>query len=163
MNLKSMVWRAAEATLVLSAMFCMTHASAATDPLPRADPARVGFSAAALERIDRFFNDQIAKDQIPGAVIGIAREGRLVYYKAIGFQDKGRGSAMRTDSIFQLASMTKPMVVVGALTLYEEGKLPLKSSLETYFPQFKSIRWALWTVAARSAMSRRRMRSSFRI
>ncbi|MEN3352375.1 MAG: hypothetical protein V7640_533, partial [Betaproteobacteria bacterium] len=139
MSLKSMVWRAAEATLVLSAMFCLTHASAATDPLPRADPARVGFTPAALEIIDRFLNDEIANDRIPGAVIGIAREGRLVYYKAIGFQDKRGGTAMRTDSIFQLASMTKPMVVVGALTLYEEGKLPLKSPLETYFPQFKSM------------------------
>jgi CubicO group peptidase (beta-lactamase class C family) len=139
MNLNSMTWRAAEVTFVLCVMFLVTSASAATDPLPRVDAGRVGFSAASLERIDRFFNDEIAQDRIPGAVIGIAREGRLVYYKAIGFQDKGRGTPMRMDSIFQLASMTKPMVVVGALTLYEEGKLPLKSSLETYFPQFKSM------------------------
>lgn len=109
----------------------------AADPLPRVDPARAGFSAAALQRIDRFFADEIAQDRIPGAVVAIAREGKLVYYKAIGFHDKAANVPMRTDAIFSLASMTKPMVVVGALTLYEEGRLPLKSPLSAYFPQFK--------------------------
>lgn len=110
----------------------------AAHPLPRVDPARVGFSPAALERIDRFFADEIAKERIPGAVVAIAREGKLVYYKAMGFQDKQKSIPMRTDTIFQLASMTKPMVVVGALTLLEEGRLPLASRLADYYPQFAS-------------------------
>lgn len=124
-------------TLVLS-LALSSAAALAADPLPRVDPAKVGFSAAALERIDRFFADEIARDRVPGAVVAIAREGRLVYYKAIGFQDKQKNLPMRVDTIFQLASMTKPMVVVGALTLYEEGKLPLKSPLSDYYPEFKS-------------------------
>jgi len=94
----------------------------AADPLPRIDPAAAGFSAAALERIDRFFADEVSRDRIPGAVVAIARQGRLVYYKALGYHDKGANVPMQTDAIFALASMTKPMVVVGALTLYEEGK-----------------------------------------
>ena len=72
-------------------------------------------------------------------MVAIARQGRLVYYKALGYHDKGANVPMQTDAIFALASMTKPMVVVGALTLYEEGKLPLKSPLYTYYPQFKSM------------------------
>lgn len=119
----------------LSMFHCAVFAA---DPLPRGDPAKAGFSPAALQRIDRFFADEIARDRIPGAVVAIAREGRLVYYKAMGFQDKEKAIPMRTDTIFQLASMTKPMVVVGALTLYEEGKLPLKSRLADYYPQFSS-------------------------
>src|SRR5262245_53768235 len=115
------------------ALFCALagsmHAAFAAEPLPRGDPASVGFSSGALDRIDRFFNDEIARERVPGAVVAIAREGKLVYYKAIGFQDKQKAVPMRTDSIFQLASMTKPMVVVGALTLYEEGRLPLKAPL----------------------------------
>lgn len=111
----------------------------AADPLPRIDPAKAGFSAAGLERIDRFFADEVSRDRIPGAVVAIARQGRLVYYKALGYQDKGSNLPMKTDAIFALASMTKPMVVVGALTLYEEGKLPLKAPLSTYYPQFKSM------------------------
>src|SRR3712207_5653237 len=84
----------------------------AADPLPRGDPVKAGFSVAGLQRIDRFFAEEIARERIPGAVVAIARDGRLVYYKAMGFQDKAANVPMSTDSIFQLASMTKTMVVV---------------------------------------------------
>lgn len=115
------------------------HVACAADPLPRSAPATAGFSAAALERIDRFYADEIAKDRIPGAVVAIAREGKLVYYKALGYQDKAAGTPLKTDAIFNLASMTKVLTVVSALTLYEEGRLPLKSTLATYYPQFSSV------------------------
>ena len=111
----------------------------AADPLPRVDPGKARFSAESLARIDQFFADEIARDRIPGAVVAIAREGKLVYYKAIGFHDKAAGVPLRIDAIFNLASMTKVMAVVGALTLYEEGKLPLKAPLSQWYPQFKSM------------------------
>ncbi|MCE9641292.1 MAG: beta-lactamase family protein [Betaproteobacteria bacterium] len=111
----------------------------AADPLPRAAPAKLGFSAEGLARIDRFYADEIAKDRVPGAVVAIARDGKLAYYKAIGYQDKAAGTPLKTDAIFQLASMTKVLTVVTALTLYEEGRLPLKSTLATYYPQFSSM------------------------
>jgi CubicO group peptidase (beta-lactamase class C family) len=117
----------------------VTPLAMAADPLPRTDPAMVGFSPGALERIDRFFADEIARDRIPGAVVAIAREGKLAYYKAIGYHDKAGGALLKTDAIFNLASMTKPMVVVGALTLYEEGRLPLKAPLSNWYSQFKSM------------------------
>ena len=75
----------------------------AADPLPRIDPAKAGFSANSLQRIDRFFADEISRDRIPGAVVAVAREGKLVYYKAIGFQDKAANKPMQTDAIFALA------------------------------------------------------------
>jgi CubicO group peptidase (beta-lactamase class C family) len=111
----------------------------AADPLPRAEPAKAGFSAAGLQRIDRFYADEIARDRIPGAVVAIAREGKLVYYKALGYADKAANTPLKTDAVFNLASMTKVLSVVTALTLYEEGKLPLKSTLATYYPQFGSM------------------------
>jgi CubicO group peptidase (beta-lactamase class C family) len=129
-----------ERSLLASCIVLLAAGTAsAADPLPRVEPAKAGFSAAALERIDRFFADEVARDRIPGAVVAIAREGRLVYYRALGYHDKAAGVPMRTDAIFQLASMTKPMVVVGALTLYEEGRMPLKAPLATWYPQFKSM------------------------
>lgn len=109
------------------------------DPLPRVSPSRAGFSASALQRIDRFYADEIARDRVPGAVIAIAREGRLVYYKAVGMQDKAAGTPMRVDAIFSIASMTKVLTVVTALTLFEEGKLPLRSPLHEHFPQFGAM------------------------
>jgi CubicO group peptidase (beta-lactamase class C family) len=114
-------------------------AAAADDPLPRIDPAKAGFSAAGLERIDSFYADEIARNRTPGAVVAIARDGKLVYYKAIGYQDRTAGTQLKTDAIFNLASMTKVLTVVTALTLYEEGRLPLKSTLATYYPQFASM------------------------
>ena len=124
----------------LSVVVLISHAQAGVaDPLPRGDPARLGFSPAGLQRIDQFFADEIARDRIPGAVIAVARQGRLVYYKAVGFQDKQNARPMQLDAIFSLASMTKIMVTVGALTLYEEGRLPLYSPLSNYYPQFASM------------------------
>jgi CubicO group peptidase (beta-lactamase class C family) len=99
-------------------------AAAADDPLPRIDPAKAGFSAAGLERIDRFYADEIARNRTPGAVVAIARDGKLVYYKAIGYQDRTAGTQLKTDAIFNLASMTKVLTVVTALTPLRRGPAP---------------------------------------
>jgi CubicO group peptidase (beta-lactamase class C family) len=110
-------------------------------PLPQGSPASVGFSSEGLERIDRFFEREIAANRVPGAVVAIARDGRLVYYKAHGHLDGSAATRtpMPLDAIFQLASMTKIMVSVGGLTLNEEGRLPLKSGLAEYFPAFAQM------------------------
>lgn len=126
-------------TLLWFGLLLASNGAIAADPLPRSAPATVGFSAAGLARIDRFYADEIARDRIPGAVVAIARDGKLAYYKAIGYQDKSTGTPLKTDAIFNLASMTKVLTVVTALTLYEEGRLPLKSTLSTYYPQFGAM------------------------
>ena len=108
-------------------------------PLPQVAPERAGFSSEGLARIDRFFAREIETNRVPGAVVAIARDGRLVYYKAHGYLDKSAGTPMPVDAIFQLASMTKIMVSVGGLVLNEDGRLPLKSPLEQYFPAFAKM------------------------
>lgn len=105
-------------------------------PLPSVAPEGAGFSSDGLARIERFFAREIEANRVPGAVVAIARDGHLVYYKAHGFLDKAAGTPMPLDAIFQLASMTKIMAAVGALTLNEDGRLPLKSRLDEYFPAF---------------------------
>jgi CubicO group peptidase (beta-lactamase class C family) len=97
--------------------------------------AKQGFTNAGLMRIDAFFADEIARKRVPGAVVGIMRHGKLVYLKAYGQQNPATGEPMRTDSIFAVASMTKPMVAVGALTLTQQGKLPLFSRVDSYIPE----------------------------
>lgn len=108
-------------------------------PLPAATPESAGFSREGLARIDRFFEREIAADRVPGAVVAIARDGKLVHYKAYGYLDKATGEKMPLDAIFNLASMTKVMAAVGGLTLMEEGRLPLKSRLDQYYPQFAKM------------------------
>jgi len=120
--------------IIGAALLCC--ASAVAQPLPVAAPEQAGFSKEGLARIDRFFEREIAANRVPGAVVAVARDGKLVHYKAYGFLDKDAGTKMPLDAIFQLASMTKVMTVVGGLALTEEGRLPLKSRLDEYYPQF---------------------------
>ena len=114
-------------------------AKAQAQPLPAATPESVGMSSERLRRIDTFFAAEIERNRVPGAVVAIARQGRLVYFKAFGFADKAKNIPIATDTLFQLASMTKPMAAVGALALTEQARLPLQSRLADYFPAYGAM------------------------
>jgi CubicO group peptidase (beta-lactamase class C family) len=116
--------------------------TAATDPLPRAKPEAVGMSSARLARIGEVLRADIEGGRIPGAVLAIARKGKLVYFEAFGYRDKVAGAPMTTDTIFNIASMTKPMVTVGALQLYEQGRLLIDDPVSKYLPQFAKMQVA---------------------
>src|SRR4051794_40081514 len=116
----------------------------AADPLPRAKPEEVGMSSERLARIGETLKADIDAGRIPGAVIAIARRGKLAALDAYGWRDKAAHVAMTTDTIFNIASMTKPMTAVGALMLYEQGKLLIDDPLAKYFPKFSEMRVAIW-------------------
>ena len=109
-------------------------------PLPMSTSPGQGFSQDGLKKIDAFFADQIANNQLPGAVLAVAKNSKLVIYKPYGYADKANNKPMTTDAIFNLASMTKVMASVGALTFYEEGKLPLNAPISNWLPQFKDMK-----------------------
>ena len=119
-----------------SCALCWPFAAQATDPLPRAKPEAVGMSSDRLALIRPRIDAEIARDQLPGGVLAIVRRGRLVHFEAYGFLDKAAGVPMRTDAIFNIASMTKPMAAVAALQLYEQGRLTMNDPVSKYFPQF---------------------------
>ncbi len=121
-----------------AAGIAITAANAA--PLPEARPDEVGFSQQGLARLDDFFAREIAARRVPGAVVAIARDGRLVYHKAYGQLDAAKGTPMPLDAVFALASMTKPMTAVAGLTLMEQGRLPLQARLSDYFPGFADMK-----------------------
>jgi CubicO group peptidase (beta-lactamase class C family) len=106
---------------ILAAAVCLLASSVAfaKDPLPRAKPEDVGLSSERLARIGTVLKADIEAGRIPGAVIAIARRGKLVALDAYGWRDKAANLPMTTDTIFNIASMTKPMTTVGALMLYE--------------------------------------------
>ena len=107
----------------------------AADPLPRATPESVGMSSERLARIGTALRADIDKGRIPGAVVAIARKGKLVYFEAFGYLDKDAGTKMTTDAIFSIASMTKPLTGVAALTLYEDGKVLINDPVAKFLPQ----------------------------
>ena len=109
-------------------------------PLPLSATPGQGFSQEGLKRIDAFFADQIAANNMAGAVLAVSKNGKLTIFKPYGYLDKASGKPMTTDAIFNLASMTKVMASVGALTFYEEGKLPLNAPISNWLPQFKDMK-----------------------
>src|SRR4030088_2135927 len=125
-------------TATMVAGIALNAANAA--PLPEAKPGDAGFSEQGFSRLDDFFAREILAKRVPGAVVAIARDGKLVHYKAYGQVDPIKGTPMPLDAIFALASMTKPMAAVAGLTLMEQGRLPLQAKLSDYYPGFADMK-----------------------
>jgi CubicO group peptidase (beta-lactamase class C family) len=108
--------------------------------LPRAErPEQVGLSSERLGRITALLDQEIETGVIPGAVLAIARGGRVGYAEARGYRDMEAGAAMGFDAIFRIASMTKPIVSVAAMALAEEGRLDIGAPVADYIPAFKEL------------------------
>src|SRR3954464_12445019 len=123
--------------------FLTSFVAFAADPLPRAKPESVGMSSERLGRIGEALRADVEKGRLPGAGGAVARKGKLVYYPSVGYLDKEAGSKMTNDAIFSIASMTKPIVAVGALTLFERGQLQIEEPLGTYLPQLSKMQVAV--------------------
>src|SRR3984893_8105335 len=128
------------AAIIFAGLMCASanaqNAAKSSDPLPRAKPEEVGMSSERLADIAKTLNADIARGQMPGAVLAVARHGKLAYFEAFGYRDKAANAPMTTDAIFNIASMTKPLTAVAALQLYEQGKLLMDEPLAKYFPKF---------------------------
>ena len=121
--------------MVLAALLSFLAAyPAGAQGLPQAKPEEVGLSSERLARIGAILRDDVERGRIPGAVIMVARRGKLAYVEAVGFRDKAAGAPMTRDAIFRIASMTKPMVSVAAMMLYEEGRLLMADPVSKYLP-----------------------------
>lgn len=105
-------------------------------PLTEAMPASAGMSADRLARIDTMLNDAIANNKIPGAVALVARNGRIVYYKAFGKASNSTGQALKRDDIFRIASQSKAITATAVMMLWEEGKFSLDDPISKYIPEF---------------------------
>ena len=134
--------RGAYVFIVASMLLAMAVPVMADEALPRAKPEDVGMSSERLARIAATLNADVEHGRLPGAVIAVARKGKLVYFEAFGWRDKAAGVKMTTDTIFSIASMTKPMVTFGALMLVEEGALSVGDSVGKYLPQFATMQVA---------------------
>ena len=105
-----------------------------TLPLQTVEPAGVGLDAAALGRLSAALESRIADGHIPGAVALIARHGKVAYFNSFGQQNPATGAPMTNDSLFRIYSMTKAIVSVGVMMLWEEGRLLLGDPIGKYLP-----------------------------
>jgi CubicO group peptidase (beta-lactamase class C family) len=106
--------------------------------LPTAPPESVGISTERLDRMHRGMQGFIDRREAGGVVTLIAREGKVVDVRAYGFQDVESKKPMRADTIFRIASMSKPITSVAVMMLYEDGKLLLTDPISKYIPSFKN-------------------------
>lgn len=126
-------------SLAVGLLTCATISAHAAS-LPTAKPEEVGLSSSALQRIGRALKADVESGQLAGAVVIVARKGRVAYMESVGFRDKATGAPMTPDAIFRIASMTKPMVGVATMMLYEEGRLFVSDPISKYFPALGKMR-----------------------
>jgi CubicO group peptidase (beta-lactamase class C family) len=103
-------------------------------------PEEAGFSSERLTRITSFFQSEVDKGAIPGAVLLVGRNGKLVYRQAVGYQDREKKIPMKPDAVFRIFSMTKPVATVAVMMLAEEGKIDTLAPVAQYLPEFKDMK-----------------------
>jgi CubicO group peptidase (beta-lactamase class C family) len=124
--------------LTLLALFVALPSTAQN--LPRAKPADVGLSSERLEQITQVLNEDTKKGTVPGAVLLVARHGKIAYFQTAGVLDPATKVPMPLDGIFRIYSMSKAVTTVSAMMLFEEGKFTLDEPLAKYLPQFAHMK-----------------------
>ena len=105
-------------------------------PLAEATPESVGISSERLARIDDMLEQAVSKEDLPGIVALIARNGKIVFHNAYGMADNTSAKAMEKDAIFRIASQTKAITSTAVMMLWEEGKFRLDDPISKYIPEF---------------------------
>ena len=107
-------------------------------PLDTAHPADIGLNPQRTQQVVNVLQDSVDRQHIPGAVVMVARQGRIGLFEAIGQQDPATGTPMRTDSIFRIYSMTKPLVSVAIMMLVERGRLLISDPVSRWLPEYNN-------------------------
>ena len=130
--------RCAFTLLLLSALAMPAFAQRGL-PLPLAAAESQDVSGERLQRLDRFMDEATGAKGYLGGVALVARNGRIIDYRAYGHQDLARKVPMQRDAIFRIYSMSKPLASLAVLALMEEGKLGLDDPLSRFLPEFADI------------------------
>jgi len=104
------------------------------------DPSLVGFDISRLTRLTSSMKKYIDDGKIAGLNVLVSRDGKIAYHENFGYSNIEDGSRIRTDTIFPIFSMTKPITVVAVMMLFEEGKFLLTDPISAYLPEFQDMR-----------------------
>ena len=126
------------ACLICLGAYAQTKSARTSPPLLETSPESVGMSAERLARLDSFMLKSVAESDIPGAVLLLARNGKIFYHKAFGLSDNAAKRAMKRDDIFRIASQSKAITSTAVMMLWEEGKFHLDDPISKYIPEFKN-------------------------
>ena len=123
-----------------SIALALTVSSSNAQLMEIASPESVGFSSAGLEAVTANLQEHVDNGDIAGVVAAVAREGKIVYYKALGLLDIEQVTPMREDALFRIYSMTREITSVAVLQLYEQGKFEMDEPVQKYLPEFATQR-----------------------
>ena len=126
--------------IVMALCLCLGFATAQAADLRKARPESVGMSSERLARIKPIMAAYVEEGKLAGVTTMIARKGKLVHHETVGKLNLNTGEALKDDSLFRLYSMTKPIVSVGLMLLYEQGKFQLDEPIAKYIPSFKDVK-----------------------
>jgi len=115
----------------------------AASSVPTAKPEDVGVSSERLQRITQMIQRRVAAGEMTGAVTIVARKGKIVHLDAQGVMDLDSKKPMAKDTMFRVASMTKPVTGVAIMMMIEEGKVRLNDPVSRYIPEFKNLKVAI--------------------
>lgn len=121
---------------VLTFLFSILISISCFSQLKEAAPETAGASSERLARVDQLLQHYVDKKWIGGATAIVVKDGKIIYYKALGVSDLDSKAAMKKDAIFRIASQTKAITSVAVMMLYEEGKLMLDDPISRYIPTF---------------------------
>ena len=121
--------------------------------VPTAKPEEVGLSSERLQRINQLVQREIDAKSISGAVTIVSRRGRIAHFEAQGLMDIEGNKAMQRDTVFPIASMSKPITGVAILMLVEEGKIRLSDPVSRFIPEFRDTQVAIARTSGRGAGS----------
>jgi CubicO group peptidase (beta-lactamase class C family) len=119
-------------------VFLGLNTCTANNQLKTGTPESVSMSSERLSRIDNMLQQSIDSGWIAGATALIARDGKIFYNRAFGYDDPENKTPMQTDAIFRIASQTKAIASIGFMMLFEEGKFLLDDPVSRYIPEFKN-------------------------
>ena len=125
---------------IFSGISAQTKSLQKSPVLSEASPESVGISSERLARIDKMCEEEVANGNLPGIVSLVARNGKIVHWKAYGMADNSTGKEMERDAIFRIASQTKAITSTAVMMLWEEGKFQLDDPVSKYIPEFKNAK-----------------------
>jgi CubicO group peptidase (beta-lactamase class C family) len=114
-------------------------AAEAQEPLSRVAPEAVGLEVQQLDQVTDLLEQFVAQQRIAGAVVAVARRGRVAYLEAVGLQDLEIGTRMTERSVFRIYSMSKTVTAVAAMILFEEGRFQLSDPVLNFLPEFGDV------------------------
>ena len=127
---------------ILLILYIFASPCLAESPLTVVSPESQGFSSERFDRLDKAMQGYVDRKEVGGCVCLVARHGKVVYHKSFGYRDVEANAPMSNDVIFGIMSMTKPIVSVALMQLWEDGRFQLDDPVSKYLPEFAEMRVA---------------------